>query len=158
MHRFWLMVLPDAFFYADHLTVSARRLLVRLVAALAALVFGLIGLGLVRSENWREVLGGALLAWGVSIVVWAISSYRRHIDIVTTDLRRTAEVDLLHARLNQIAKRLGAPRLILDYQLEHAIGARMERLAHFGGLDEFRLGTHTSEEGYSFWDQDALGH
>lgn len=158
IYRFLIWVLPNRLFYADRFTVSAKKLFTRVGIGLVGLVAGLLSTGLVDSKNWPEVLGGALLAWGVSIIVWAVSSYRRERDEIRADLRRNAELDLLHARLNQIAARVGAPMLILDYQLEAAVGARMERLAHFAGLDEFREEAHTTEDGYAFWDQDALGY
>lgn len=119
---------------------------------------GLLSTGLVNSKNWPEVLGSALLAWGAAIIVWAIASYRREREEIRTDLRRNAELDLLHARLNQIAARVDAPMLILDYQLEQVVETRMEHIAHFAGLDEFREEANTSEDGYAFWDQDALGY
>jgi hypothetical protein len=153
-----MWVLPNRLFYADHFTMSAKKMFTRMAIGFLGLAAGLLSTGLVDSENWPEVLGGALLAWGVSIIIWAISSYRRERDEIRTDLRRTAELDLLHARLNQIAARVGAPLLVLDYQLEPSVGARMERLAHFAGLDEFREEAHTTEDGYAFWTQEALGY
>jgi len=55
--------------------------------------------------------------------------------------------------------RFGAPPLDLESQIEHVTNARAERLAHFGGLDEFRPDFgHVGEDGYEFWDGVALGH
>ena len=143
---------------ADGLTVSAKKLFVRIVLGLLGICVGLTSLGLVGSRNWPEVLGGAVLAWGVSIMVWAASAYGRDRDEIATDLRRNAELDLLHARLNQIAARVGARPLILDHELEHFVGYRMQRLAHFAGLDEFHGAAHTTPDAHLFWDAEALGY
>ena len=151
-------VLPNRLFYSDRFTVSARRLFARVVVGLAGVAGGLAAAGIMNRANWRDILGGALLAWGVSIIVWAVSSYRRAIDETRFELRHTAEVDLLHARLNQIAAKVGAPLLVVDFELEHALGARTERLAHFSGLDEFRESGHVTTDGYRFWTQEALGY
>lgn len=158
MRKFWIWILPKSLFHGDRVTVSARRMLSRVAIGILALGGGLLAAGLLEATSWREVLAGALLAWSVSIVVWAIASYRRGDESTMSELRRTAEVDLLHGRLNQIACRVGAPLLIVDHELEHAIGARMERLAHFAGLDEFRERAHTNEEGHSFWTNEAHGY
>jgi hypothetical protein len=147
LQRVWLWLIPDRIVYGDRLTLSARRLLVRVAAGLLVILGGLSTAGLVRAANWHDILAGALLAWGVSIIVWAVSSNRRRYEETLAELRRTAEVDLLHGRLNQIAMRLGAPTLIIDHELEDAIQARTERLAHFTGLDEFRAETHGTGEG-----------
>lgn len=120
------------------------------------ILVGLTALVLVNANSWREVLAGAVIAWGTAIVLWARASYRRAADAITTDLRRVAEVDLLHARLNQIAHHLGLPTLDLSCELEHVTIAREERLAHYAGLDEFRPHVHGGS-GYAFWDPVAMG-
>lgn len=158
LRRFLIWVLPDQLFYADRFTVSAKRMFTRVGIGLFGVLAGLVAAGIVDRANWPEILGGALLAWGVSIIVWAVSSYRRATEEIRSELRHNAEVDLLHARLNQIAGKVGAPLLIVDYELERALDARTERLAHFSGLDEFREGAHTTPEGYEFWTQEALGY
>lgn len=156
--RFLMWILPDRLFYADHFTSSARRMFARIGVGFLGFVVGLITIGLIDEANWTDVLAGALLAWGVQMMVWSVASYRHFGDDVRTDLRRNAEIDLLHGRLNHIGAKLGTRSLILDYELEHAVGARMERLAHFAGLDEFREEAHATAEGYEFWDTEALGY
>lgn len=149
-------ILPDDWFYADHLVTSARRRLQRSTVGALGIVIGLTALMLVNSDNWREVLAGAVIAWGTAILLWARSSHRRAIEATTTDLRRVAEVDLLHARLNHIAHHLGLPTIDLSHELEHVTLAREERLAHYAGLDEFRPDVHGGS-GYEFWDLVAMG-
>jgi uncharacterized membrane protein YccC len=127
----------------------------RIAIGVSGIIVGLAAAGLLSATNWREVLAGALLAWGVSLVVWASTSYRHERGEMHGNLRDTAEFDLLHARLNQLAVRLDAPRVNLDWLIDEVLTARMERLAHFGGLDEFR--GQTSKEGHAFWDDEALG-
>lgn len=146
-----MYILPGAWFYADRLTYSARRMLVRLAIGIGGVGVAFAAAGLVDATNWRDVFAGALLAWGVSICVWAVASHRRERDEVRSDLRRTAEVDLLHERLNDLVRAGGGRSLDIDHELEHAIGARMERLAHFAGLDEYRAEVHRTEEGYTWW-------
>lgn len=155
MNRLLLYVLPSSLFYADRLTLSARRLIARSAVAAGALVLGLVAVGLFNASNWREILAGALLAWSVSLIVWAVSSYRAGREGVQTDLRRVAEFDLLHARLNHLAARLEAPTIALSGGVEDVLQAREERLAHFAGVDEFR--GKVSESGSVFWDAQALG-
>jgi hypothetical protein len=107
-----------------------------LVTALAA----------IAGADWRGVLGGAFLAWSVSILVWAASTYRVGRSDMEAEIRRVAEVDVLHDRLNAIASRVGAPELDIDFELEHALQERAERLAHFASLDEFRPDRHDDSE------------
>lgn len=144
-----MLILPDRFFYANRLTTSARRLLLRLGVGLAGAVVLGAAVGLLDRGNWMDVLAGAGFAWSVSLVIWAVASYRRGRDETQIDLRRVAEIDLLHHRLNQAAPKLGIPRLDLEAQIEDVLAARMERLAHYAGLDEFRV--NPSSSGYDFW-------
>jgi hypothetical protein len=160
MSRFapwWRRLLPGGFYYADELTASAKRLLLRSAIAVLAIAAGASAGGLVDGENWRDVLAGALLASGISMMVWAVSSYRSWRSETFEEIRRTAEVDLLHARLNQIAARVGAPLLNIDTDLEPALSIRTERLAHYSGLNEFRTQALGSSSHPTFWDLDALG-
>lgn len=147
--------LPKYSYSGDILFVSARRVLDRMLLSIVALALGVMGIALLDTE-WESVLSGALLAWSVSILVWSVSSYRTGRDETMQDLRRNAELDMLHGRLNLVSKHLGLPIIDLDTEWEHAIQARIERLAHFSGLDEFRLQTHTGP-GSEFWTADALG-
>lgn len=149
-------ILPKSWQQRDNeLTLSARRLLIRLAVGLVALICGLLGLGLLDSTNWRDVVSGAVLAWSVSVILWALSSYGQASESVSVELRRVAEVDLLHARLNHISRALGAPSVDLDSDLEQITAAREERLAHYAGIEEFR--PVASERGARFWDQTAMG-
>ncbi len=65
-----------------------------------------IAVGLLSSSRWIDVLAGALLAWSVSLLVWALSSYKGDRAATDTELRRLAELDLLHHRLNCAAANL----------------------------------------------------
>lgn len=155
MRLLLLLLLPGKFFYADHLTSSARRLIARVAVAGGGVVAASVGLGLLSSDNWPDVLAGALFAWATSVIVWAVNSYRTGTDEVGRELRRMAELDLVHARFNHLARRLDAPLLDLQGEIESVLAAREERLAHFAGLNEFRVpGTQAGTE---WWDSDALG-
>ena len=147
-------------FFADYeWTSSARNAVVYGGVGSAGLLAGGVGVLLLADEAWREVLAGAFLAWGVAVPVWAVASFRRHRGVVRADLERKAEIDLVHARLNQIANAVDAPLLNLDYQLQFAVWARMERLAHLNGLEEFRgSGEQVPPEGWAAWDETARGY
>jgi hypothetical protein len=147
--------LPKYSYSGDVLLVSARRVLDRVLVAIVAFALGTTGV-LLLDTAWESVLSGALLAWSVSIHIWSVSSYRTGRDEAMKDLRRNAELDMLHGRLNLMSKHFGLPVIDLDAEWEHAVQARIERLAHFAGLDEFRLQTH-SGPGDDFWTADALG-
>jgi len=109
------MLLPNRFFWADdRLTYGANRLLVRLIAAVLFFVLGAVALGLLDQTNWREVLAGALLAWSVSGALWAVASYKVGNETTAESVRRIAEHDLLHGRLNHLADRVGAPLVNLN--------------------------------------------
>ncbi len=151
----WRLV-PARFVTAYGITLSGQRFVWRAVVGLSGLAIGGLGIALALPGNWPDVIAGALIGLGTSLLVWAVSSYRSTSDQTRQALRETAEVDLLHARLNQIARRVGAPTLELDWEFEHAIQARIERLAHYSGLEEFRAETHGVEDD-NFWTEEALG-
>lgn len=147
--------LPSGFVYGDfQMTTSARLFFSRAGVGLVAFLAGVIGLWLLDDTTWRDVMAGALLAWSVSAVLWATGSYHRRRDEIQVDLRRVAEIDLLHARLNHLADRLEVPTIGLSWQLEEVIQAREERLAHMRGFEEFR--GEALGDGYPFWDAIAL--
>lgn len=153
--RLLSQILPSKFYYGDQLTLSARRLLARLCISLVGIALAAVALGLLNGDNWPDVLAGALFAWAASVIVWAVNSYRTSTDQLGRELRRTAELDLLHARLNHIANDLGLPTVDLQSEIEAILTAREERLAHFAGLDEFRPdGTIGKAD---WWDSTALG-
>jgi hypothetical protein len=142
----------------DALTLRGQayvRSAVKVAIGLFGLLLSAIAIVLAAPATWPEIAAGALLAWGVSMIVWARSQYVNDIEVPKDSLRETAETDLLHARLNQIAKRVGAPSIAIDYELEHAIAARQDRLAHYAGL--FELGGNHGAEDDNFWDEGALG-
>lgn len=150
-----MLLLPAKFFYADHLTSSARRLLARLGVALLGLAVACVAIGLLDNGNWTDVVAGALFAWATSVIVWAVSSYRARTEETTRELRHVSELDLLHGRLNHIADKLGLPLLNLQGEADAVLRAREERLAHFAGLDEYRqIGP---QPGATWWDSVALG-
>ncbi|MGH3966502.1 MAG: hypothetical protein ACRDRY_25235 [Pseudonocardiaceae bacterium] len=150
-----MMLVPDRFFWADRrLTYSAKRLLVRLAGALLFFLLGALAVGLLDRANWREVLAGALFAWSVSGVIRALVSYRSGNASTAESVRRIAEYDLLHGRLNHLADRLGAPLLNLNEgNLNEAIAERVQRHAHMSGLEEFG-----GNGGRAFWDNTACGY
>lgn len=150
-------VLPPGFVYADELTISGRKAIRRTLAGVIGLVLGVLGVLLLGPDSWQEVLAGAVLAWSVSLIVWARTSYRRERTELEQALSRAAETDVLHARLNKICAVLGIPPLDLDSELQGAIDARKERLAHYAGLDEYRSGSHAQGCPEGFWDEVALG-
>lgn len=154
------MLLPDRFFWADHrLTYSAKRLLVRLGAAMLFFLLGALAVGLLDRTNWREVLAGAFCAWSVSGVIWAVMSYRGDNANTAESVRRIAERDLLHARLNHLADPLGAPLLNLNEgDLNGAVAVRAQRHAHLSGLEEFGDAGYETEGGRNFWDNTACGY
>lgn len=148
-------LLPPSAFYADHLTLSGRRLVARLGVGLSSVVIFSVSLGLLLGNNWGDALVGALFGFSVSSIVWAVTSYNRERVDTLQEIYRTAELDLLHYRLNQAAPSLGIPVLDLNSQIEVVLAARRERLAHFAGLDEFR--EETSPEGHDFWTSEGAG-
>jgi uncharacterized membrane protein YccC len=148
-------LLPDDAIYADHLTRSGRRLVARVSVGGVGFVGFAVAIALLSSSSWIDVLAGALLAWSVSLLVWAASSYRQNREATEAELLRVAELDLLHHRLNTAAVKLDIPELDLNWEIEAVLTARMERLAHFAGLDEFR--PKPSAEGYEFWAKTGNG-
>jgi hypothetical protein len=93
----------------------------------------------------------------VAAIAWGVDIYRHPREGVKQELRRMAEMDVIHARLNQIATQVGAPLLGLQGQIEHVTNFREGRLAHFANLDEFTVEPHGHEDGIALWDQVALG-
>lgn len=161
MGRLWrrlvIRVTPDWFWYGDHLTVSAKRFLLRIAVAILALLLGVFAIALSGPAS-LDVVGGAMLGAAVSMAVWVVASYKGGREETKQEIRRVAELDVVHARLNQIAHSVGAPLLNLESEIQHATNARAERLAHFGGLDEYRMDfEHGGEDGYVFWHDVALG-
>lgn len=157
MRRLIVFLLPASFFYADnYLTVSAKRLLVRLSVVVSAMCACAVAAGLLTVTNWRDVAAGALLAWFVSLVVWAITSYRSEHEEDSKFLTALAERDLLHARFNHLAAQLGAPLVnVVDGQLQDVLAVRKERHAHLSGLEEFSASA--GERGHDWWDNTAVG-
>lgn len=158
--RLLVMLLPDRFFWADRrLTYSAKRLLLRLAAALLFFLLGALAVGLLDRTNWREVVAGALFAWSVSGVIWALASYRGGNASTAESVRRIAEYDLLHGRLNHLCDRLDAPLLNLNEgDLNGAVAVRVQRHAHMSGLEEFGDSGYETEGGRAFWDNTACGY
>lgn len=160
MRRVLFLLLPDRFFWADdRLTYSAKRLLCRLAALGICVVALAVALGLLTADNWAEAASGALFAWAVGAMVWAVSSYRTGSQDTDASLRALAERDLLHARLNQIAAAVGAPLLNLNEgDLGGAVATRQARHAHLSGLEEFTDNRYITEAGEQFWTNTACGY
>lgn len=156
MNKIVLYLLPAKFTYADHLTTSAQRLIIRLAVALLGLMGAGLAVGLLNKGNWADVVAGALFAWTTSFVGWTISSYRKRTEETSRDIRHMAELDLLHGRLNHVAHHNGLPLLeIFSGEIEEVLIAREERIAHLAGLEEYS--PSVTEAGASWWDQIALG-
>jgi len=151
-------VLPNSWTYGDRLTTLTRRLLRRAALGALGIAVGLAALVLVNATNWREVLAGAVLAWGTAMVTWAVSSHRRERHDIVMNLRCAAEVDLLHARLNHITHHLGLPTINLA-EMGLVTMVREERLAAWSDVPEFRpdLQSVSAESGWAFWDTIAQG-
>lgn len=157
--RRWTLnkLLPGQVFVGDdQLTQSARMLLRRLAFGVLIIALGFGAIFLMNRGNWEDVAAGALLAWTVSGMAWAINSYKATKGVVTADLRRYAELDVLHARLNHIAAKVGAPLVNLnENELDAAVHTRLDRLAHLMGLEEFGM---YHDHDADFWDNVALGY
>ncbi|MCZ7532291.1 MAG: hypothetical protein M5U23_02580 [Acidimicrobiia bacterium] len=149
-------VIPRKLTYDDELTTSGRRYVWRLLTGVAAFTLGLMGISLLADTSWREVIAGALIAWSISLIVWARSSYRQGKAHLGAELTRVTEVDLLHARLNRIDHALGIGPIDIDEELQPIIDARLGRLAHYGRVEELRESPH-DPSGYAFWDGVAIG-
>jgi hypothetical protein len=151
-------VLPKGFVYSDELTVSGSKAIRRILTGAVGVGLGCVGVVLIGPDSWEEVLAGAVLAWGVSLIVWARTSYLRQRTDLGQAITDAAETDLLHARLNKIGSALGIPTLDVDSELQAVIDTRRERLAHYAGLDEYRSGVpHVHGDSEQFWDETALG-
>lgn len=70
-------LLPRKWTYGDRLTALTKRLLWRAALGAIGITVGLTALVLVNATNWREVLAGAVLAWGTAMVAWATGTHRR---------------------------------------------------------------------------------
>lgn len=150
---------PRASLTGDSLTYTATEVIWRSVVGVAAASAGVSGLLLLGSET-RSAVAGALVAWGVSVVVWVFRSFRTSQAEIRRSLWRSAELDLLHARINLISERLGIDTINLNEDFDQIVHARMERLAHFGGLDELRLFDDAWSPGVvgcEFWSESAQG-
>jgi hypothetical protein len=158
--RLLVLLLPDHFFMADvRLTCSAKRLLARLAVASGFFLLGCTAIALLLRTNVRDVLAGALLAWSVSGIIWAVTSHRSGNESALEGLRELAERDLLHARINQLCDRLGAPLLNLNAgDLAAAVAVRLDRHAHLGGLEEFGDYAGAPQVTDNFWDEVACGY
>jgi hypothetical protein len=138
-------------------TYSDRLLLKAVAVVVIGLGVGAVGVLLLSGDNWAEVLAGAFIAWSAAAIAWGIEMYRHPREDVRKELRHMAEMDVIHARLNQIANTVGAPLLGLQGQIEHVTNFRERRLAHFANLDEFTAEPHGTEDGIAFWDLVAQG-
>lgn len=148
-------VLPASFTYADELSTTGRSVVKRVVLGAVGITIGVAGLALATDGLWRDIVGGAAVAWGASLITWTVVSHQQSTAERRTELRRAAETDLILARLNQLGAAIGVPTLDLDMEFEPAVLARLERLAHYSGLDELRPVDAPLD--YSFWTPEAMG-
>ena len=159
LHRALARLFPRASLTGDFLTYTATQIVWRVALGLVAVAMLVVGLVLLGSDA-RAAFAGALLAWAVAILVWTYRSFGEDLSGIRDGLRKDAEFDLLHARLNLLSHHLGIPAVNLNEVLDEIVRARMERLAHFGGLDEMRLfgdAWQPGEAGYAFWSEEAQG-
>lgn len=132
-------VFPARFFFADdQLTYSARRLLFRTATGTGALALLIVAVVLLDKSITNEVAAGACFAWGVALAIWSFTSYRKGAEEVRASLVETARYDVLHDRLNDLARAVGAEELDPVSGLPQAVALKMERAAPLSGLEEFR--------------------
>lgn len=154
-------VLPRGYVYVDELTYTGRQALRRFLLGLVGVGLGVVAVLLLEPDSYREVFAGALIAWSVSTMLGAHAGFKRNVENVRRDVERIANRETIHARFNRIDNALGVRTIDLDVELPHIEEARMERLAHYTHLNEFRPPmTHAHEHvanAYEFWDVVALG-
>lgn len=117
--------------------------MVRLGVGAAGVATAGVASGLLSRDNWPDVIAGALFAWAVSLIAWAVNLYRDKTDDLSRELRRMAELDLLHARLNHVSAHLDLPVVDLARILGEAavmaarsdtfLGERYRRIARRRG-------------------------
>jgi hypothetical protein len=154
-------VLPLSYVYADELTYTGRQAVKRFVFGLVGISLGVVAVILLEPDSYREVLAGALIAWSASMMLGAHAAFKRNIESLRRDVERIANRETIHARFNRIDNALGVRTIDLDIELPHIEEARMERLAHYTHLNEFRpqMAYHHEHvaDAYEFWDALALG-
>jgi hypothetical protein len=91
---------------------------------------------------------------GAGVTTWAATAFRRDREKVLRRLEHKAELEALHVRLNHISERVGAPLVNVDADTGAVTRVRVERLAHFAGLDEFRVEGYKTDEAVEFWGDD----
>lgn len=154
-------VLPQGYVYVDELTYTGRQAVRRFVFGLVGISLGAVAVVLLEPDSYREVLAGALIAWSASTMFGAHAAFKRNIESVRRDVERIANRETIHGRLNRIDNALGVRTIDLDVELPHIEEARLERLAHYTNLNEFRpqMAYHHEHvaDAYEFWDSVALG-
>lgn len=83
-------------------------------------------------------------------MTWAAAAFRNDREEVLRRLEHKAELEALHVRLNHISERVGAPLVNVDADAGAITRVRVERLAHFAGLDEFRVEGYQTDEAVEF--------
>lgn len=147
---------PGSYQGQSTLTQIGRRFLRNSLAAFVSLAIGGVGLALIAKGDWAPTISGILIGFSVPLLIWSIRSYVLEDADVASELERRVAVDLLHARLNQLAVASGAPVVDLDNLISIQL-ARQARLAHLSGLEEHSPTSGAFEDGYAFWDDVAQG-
>ncbi|MBN9611791.1 MAG: hypothetical protein J0I11_21060 [Actinobacteria bacterium] len=129
---------------------------VRLIGALVAIA------GLVSTAYFGEKIlvaaGGAGISLGIGIVVGAKRAHNARCNELRARVEDLAKFDFLHARLNQIAARIGAKTVDLTSgEQDRAVLVRQERIAHLSGVEEYRPELLPDDPGWRFWDEAAYG-
>jgi hypothetical protein len=147
---------PRYFYVNDEPSYTARQFAVRVAVGTAWVIVTAVAVGLLSPGTWADVLSGALLAWGVSVLIWAIASFRAEHGNTKRGLELQAQFDVLHVRLNQIADAVGAR--VVDVNsggMQAILDVREERLAHLWGLEELRDAPAIDDpEALAFWQDD----
>lgn len=154
IRNFFIRVAPRLFDPDGRLTYTADQLMKRAAAGTVGLGLGVAGFTLLTSATWEEVLSGALLAWGAGVMTWAAAAFRRDREQLLRRLEHKAELDAFHVRLNHLSERVGAPLVNVDADARAITRVRLERLAHYACLDEFRVEGDQTDEAVEFWGDD----
>lgn len=153
-------LLPSGYIYADELTFTGQQAARRFLVGAVGVAIGIVAVVMLKPEFFREVLAGALIGFSVSVMLGAHNAFKRNVDNARRDVERIANRETLHARFNRLDHAAGLRIVDLDIELPQVEEIRMERLAHYAHLNEFRpdLRHHNDHMGaYEFWDDVALG-
>ncbi len=161
VYRRLTRLMPSGSFWGNMDLTAKGRSWVRMQAArAAALVLIAVGAGLVVVFESRipAAFGGTVIGIGITVITTSKSAHIQRITTTRTSVEDLAKFDFLHARLNQLARQVGAPVVNLTLgEQDAAVRVRMERIAHFSALEDHRPQLQPDEPGLNFWTSDAYG-